>query len=326
MKLAVIGLGRMGLNMALRLARGGHSVTAYNRTPEKTKEAQKEKGIQGAYSLKEVIDSLEAPRVVWLMLPAGDVSQNHIDELKVIMKAGDIIVDGGNSHYSGDISRAEELKKYGIMYVDAGVSGGVWGLNCGYGITAGGSKEAFKIIEPALKTLSPEKGYLYCGTAGAGHYVKMVHNAIEYGMMEAYAEGFQILKASPYADGFDLKNIAGAWNHGSVIRSWMLGLLENSFEKDKGLSSIQGYVQDSGEARWALKEAVDNGVAADVIAASLFKRFNSRQKDVFANKITAALRNEFGGHETAGIKADVKTDSPSAGGVKHSGGNNEKPR
>ncbi|MBN2754327.1 MAG: decarboxylating 6-phosphogluconate dehydrogenase [Candidatus Goldbacteria bacterium] len=324
MKLAVIGLGRMGLNMALRLARGGHNVVAYNRTQEKTKEAEKEKGIEGVYSLKEVVDKLDAPRVVWLMLPAGEVSQRHVDELKAMLKAGDIIVDGANSHYKDGITRAEELKKYGIMYVDAGVSGGVWGLNYGYGITAGGSKEAFNIIEPLLRTLSPEKGYLYCGRAGAGHYVKMVHNAIEYGMMEAYAEGFQILKASPYADDFDLKKIAGAWNHGSVIRSWMLGLLENAFEKDKGLSAIQGYVQDSGEARWALKEAVDSGVAADVIAASLFKRFNSRQKDVFANKITAALRNEFGGHETAGADADVKTNSASAGAVKHSGRNDGK--
>jgi 6-phosphogluconate dehydrogenase len=324
MKLAIIGLGRMGLNMALRLARGGHDVIAYNRTPEKTKEAQKEKGITGVYSLKEAVLMLDAPRVVWLMLPAGEVSRNHIDELKALLKAGDVIVDGANSHYKDDIARAEELKKYGILYADAGVSGGVWGLKYGYGITAGGAKEAFKIIEPALITLAPEKGYLYCGAAGAGHFVKMVHNAIEYGMMEAYAEGFQILKASPYAAEFDLKQIAGAWNHGSVIRSWMLGLLENAFEKDKDLSSIQGYVQDSGEARWAVKQAVDSGVAADVIAASLFKRFNSRQKDVFANKINAVLRSEFGGHETAGIDKNVKTDSPSAGAVKHSGRNDGK--
>ncbi len=316
MQLGMIGLGRMGGNMAKRLIKAGHNIVAFNRTAEKTKEIEKE-GAVGAYSMAEFIQKLQTPRIVWLMLPAGDVTEKHIADLVKLLSKGDVIVEGGNSPYREDIRRFDELKKAGIHYADAGVSGGIWGLKIGYCTMVGGEEEIFKRMEPILKDLAPKDGYMYCGGPGAGHFVKMIHNAIEYGLMEAYAEGFEILKASPYAGKLDLQQVAHLWNQGSVVRSWLLELLENVFDKDSGLDEIQGFVEDSGEARWTIKEAIDTGVPADVITTALYKRFNSRQKDAFANRVLAALRREFGGHAVARQGEDVKTSDAGAGRVKH---------
>ncbi|WGS64190.1 phosphogluconate dehydrogenase (NAD(+)-dependent, decarboxylating) [Marinitoga aeolica] len=314
MKIGIIGLGRMGKNMARRLFKGGHDVVVYNRTKEKVKEMQEE-GLIGAYSLKEFIEKLDTPRVIWLMLPAGEVTDNNIDNLIPLLDKGDIIIDGANSYYKDDLKRAEKLNKYGIHYMDAGVSGGVWGLKEGYCTMIGGEKEIFDYIEPILKTLAPKDGYLYCGPTGAGHFVKMVHNGIEYGLMEAYGEGFELLKASKYGENLDLHKVAHLWNQGSVIRSWLLELLENAFKEDGNLEEIQGYVEDSGEARWTVLEAVESGVSVPIISNSLFKRFQSRQKDVFSDKVVAALRREFGGHAVYKKSEEVKKNIAGAGKV-----------
>jgi len=316
MQLGMIGLGRMGGNMARRLIKAGHNIVVYDRTPEKVKEMESE-GAVASYSLEELIQKLKAPRIVWFMLPAGDITEKFIADVTKLISKGDIIVEGGNSPYKDDIRRFEELKKTGIHYVDAGVSGGIWGLKLGYCTMVGGEQEIFKHMEPILKDLTPKDGYMYCGKPGAGHFVKMIHNAIEYGLMEAYAEGFEILKASPYGEKLDLKQVSHLWNQGSVVRSWLLELLENVFDSGSGLDELQGYVEDSGEARWTVKEAIDTGVSADVITASLYKRFNSRQKDAFSNRILAALRREFGGHAVARKGEDVKTSGAGAGTVKH---------
>lgn len=317
MKLGIIGMGRMGKNMAIRLIKGGHTVVTYDRTCETAKSMEKE-GAIAACEFGEFMKKLGKPQIVWLMLPAGEVTEGKIKKLTPMLKKGAILIEGGNSYYKDDIRRYAELKKKGVSYVDAGVSGGIWGGKIGYCTMVGGDKAAFKVIEPAIKTLAPKDGYMHCGGPGAGHFVKMTHNAIEYGLMQAYAEGFEILKASPYGEGLELKEVASMWNKGSVVRSWLLELLENVFDDKKGFEEIQGYVEDSGEARWAVKEAVDTGVAADVITASLYKRFNSRQKDAFANKVLAALRREFGGHAVARAGEDVKTTRPGAGAPKHS--------
>jgi len=295
MRIAMVGLGKMGLNMARRLVDGGHEVVGYDRTSGKTKEAQAH-GIKGAYSLKELSGALPEPRAVWLMVPAGEAVDSAIDGLKGCLDKGDIIIDGGNSFYKDGIRRSGELEKLGIEYLDAGVSGGIWGLENGYCIMAGGSKKVFDSLEPLFKTLAPPQGYLYCGPAGAGHFVKMAHNAIEYGMMEAYAEGFELLKESPYGDGLDFSGVARLWNRGSVVRSWLLELLEGAFKDNGKLEGISGYVEDSGEGRWAVKDAVDRGVPMPVITEALFVRFNSRRQDSFAAKVLAALRRSFGGH------------------------------
>ncbi len=295
MKVGIVGLGKMGMNMAKRLLKGGHKVVAYNRTKEKLKEIARYGGDK-SFSLNDLVKKLENPRIIWLMLPAGDITEKYINDLIYLLKKEDIIIDGSNGNYKDDIRRFKELKKDGIHYIDAGVSGGIWGLKNGYCMMVGGEKKVFKRIEPIIKTLAPKNGYLYCGSSGAGHYVKMVHNAIEYALMEAYAEGFHLLKASQFGKKLKLNKVADMWNHGSVIRSWLLELLIDVFKKDDELKDITGYVEDSGEARWALNEAIENGIAADVISISLFKRFNSRQQNVFANKIIAALRNKFGGH------------------------------
>jgi 6-phosphogluconate dehydrogenase len=295
MKLAMIGLGRMGMNMARRLLAGGHQVVAYNRTRDKTEQMVAE-GAEGAFTLEEVTEKLDPPRIVWLMLPAGRVVDEHIDRLAPLMTTNDILVDGGNSFYKDDIRRAAQLEPQGIHYMDAGVSGGIWGLKIGYCTMIGGNRETYEVVEPILETLAPEDGYLYCGKAGAGHFVKMVHNGIEYGMMQAYGEGFEILAASEFADGFDYADIAHLWNQGSVIRSWLLELAESAFRKDDKLSDISGHVDDSGEGRWTVIQAVETGVPAEVITLSLMRRFRSRQKDPFAERVLAALRREFGGH------------------------------
>ncbi len=317
MKIGMIGLGRMGADMARRLLKNAHEVVVYDSRRGSILEIEAEGAIP-SFSLQEMVSKLDKPKVVWVMLPAGGVTGECIKELKGLLSKDDIIVDGANTYYKDDIQRGEELKKAGIKYVDAGVSGGIWGLKEGYSVMIGGDKKDFDAIEPVIKSLAPDKGYLYCGGTGAGHFVKMVHNGIEYAMMEAYGEGFEILNASPYGKDIENDKVAGVWNNGSVIRSWLLGLLETAFKKDKNLSEIQGYVEDSGEARWTVKEAADLGTAADVIAASLFKRFNSRQKDVFANKVTAALRREFGGHSAVKKGEDVRSGGTGAGGAGHS--------
>lgn len=296
MKVGMVGLGRMGMNMAKRLLMNDHQVIAYNRTIEKVEEIEK-LGAIGTKSLEELISKLDTPAIVWLMLPAGEVTDEHVNQLASFMKDGDMIIDGSNGFYKDDIRRAEELKKRGIRYIDAGVSGGIWGLEVGYCLMIGGSKSDFEHIEPLLKSLAPKEGYMYCGPTGAGHYTKMVHNGIEYAIMESYGEGFEILHESPYGNSLDLEKVAHVWNHGSVIRSWLLELLENALNKDKTLSEIRGYVEDSGEGRWTVNEAVNLGVSATAIAHALFKRFESRKDDQFSDKIIAALRNEFGGHK-----------------------------
>jgi 6-phosphogluconate dehydrogenase len=255
-----------------------------------------EEGAIGSESLEDMIRKLSQPRVLWIMLPAGAIVDETIENLSAMASSGDIIIDGGNSNFKDDLRRAEALKPLGIHYIDAGISGGIWGLEIGYCTMIGGDEADFRHIEPLLKTLAPEDGYLYCGPTGAGHFVKMVHNGIEYAMMEAYGEGFDMLKNSPYGDQLDLGSVAHLWNQGSVIRSWLLELLESAFAKDPELSSIKGYVEDSGEGRWTVQQAVELGVSVPAIAISLFKRFQSRQDDVFSDKVLAALRNEFGGH------------------------------
>lgn len=284
MQIGMVGLGRMGANMAERLRRGGHDVVGYDRDPKVSQVA----------SLSELIGKLAAPRTVWLMVPAGAPTEQSIKEVAGLLQRGDLVVDGGNSNFRDSMRRGAELEKRGLMFVDAGTSGGVWGLENGYCLMAGGSDAAFARIEPALKTLAPEDGYAHVGPVGAGHFVKMAHNGIEYAMLEAYAEGFEILEASTFE--LELHEIARLWNRGSVVRSWLLELAERAFAKDPHLSQLRGYVEDSGEGRWTVLEAINESVPAPAIALSLFARFASRQDDSFAMKVIAALRNEFGGH------------------------------
>ncbi len=295
MKIAIVGLGRMGMNMARRLLQHGHQVVAFNRSADKVRQIESE-GAIGAASLEDVVKKLEGPRVVWLMLPAGRIVDEHVTALADLLEEGDIVVDGGNSYYKDDIKHAEELELKGIRYMDAGVSGGIWGLKIGYCTMVGGARDVYEHLEPVLKSLAPVEGYLYCGPTGAGHFVKMVHNGIEYGMMAAYAEGFEIMSASDYGTGFDFEKISHLWNQGSVIRSWLLELAEDAFKDDSDMSKLSGWVEDSGEGRWTLQQAIETGVPAPVIAASLFQRFRSRQDDPFSNRVLAALRNKFGGH------------------------------
>ena len=284
MQVGMVGLGRMGANMAERLRRGDHEVIGYDRNPE----------VSEVGSLSELVDRLTVPRVAWVMVPAGDPTEQTIRELVGLLQKGDLIVDGGNSNFRDSMRRAGELEERGLLYMDAGTSGGIWGLEVGYCLMVGGTDEAFRLVEPALKTLAPEDGYAHVGPAGAGHFIKMVHNGIEYAMLQSYAEGFEILEASQF--DFDLHELAALWNHGSVVRSWLLELAERAFDKDPHLSDIRGYVEDSGEGRWTVFEAINENVPAPTIAASLFARFASRQEDAFAMKVIAALRNEFGGH------------------------------
>jgi 6-phosphogluconate dehydrogenase len=280
----MIGLGRMGANMRERLRRGGHEVIGYDHNPD----------ISDVGSLSELVEKLKPPRAAWVMVPAGDPTEQTIQELTGLLQKGDLIIDGGNSNFRDSIRRAGELEQKGLQFMDAGTSGGIWGLKIGYCLMVGGSDEAFRHIEPALKTLAPEDGYAHVGPAGAGHFTKMVHNGIEYAMLQAYAEGFEILEASQF--DLDLHQLAALWNHGSVVRSWLLELAESAFAKDPDLSQIRGYVEDSGEGRWTVFEAINENVPAPTIAASLFARFVSRQDDSFGMRVIAALRNEFGGH------------------------------
>jgi 6-phosphogluconate dehydrogenase len=284
----------MGANMVRRLVQSGeHRAVAGNRSPGPVDELTSE-GAEGAYSMEELVEKLTTPRVIWVMVPSGDVTEQTLLKFADMMDEGDILIDGGNSYFRDSVRRAEMLRERGLRFLDAGTSGGVWGLQVGYCLMVGGDSGAYEHVEPALKTLAPENGYAYLGEAGAGHFTKMIHNGIEYGMMQAYAEGFEILEKSQY--DFDLRAISSLWNQGSVVRSWLLELAESAFERDGHLDSIRGYAEDSGEGRWTILEAINEDVPAHVISASLFARFSSRQDDSFAMKVIAALRGEFGGH------------------------------
>ena len=293
MDIGMIGLGRMGAGMTERLLQGSHQVMVYDRSPDAVA-ALASKGATGAGSLEDLGKKLKTPRVFWLMIPAGAPVDDTIRRLSGTVSPGDIIIDGGNSNYKDSMRRAEALRAGRVEFLDVGVSGGIWGLTIGFCLMAGGSEAVFKQVEPILKTLAPADGYAYVGPSGAGHYSKMVHNGIEYSMLQGYAEGFEILMASPF--GFDLAQLSRLWNHGSVIRSWQLELAQAAFERDPELAHIRGYVEDSGEGRWTLQEAIDHAVPAPALAMSVFMRFRSRQDDSFSAKVIAALRNEFGGH------------------------------
>jgi 6-phosphogluconate dehydrogenase len=295
MRIGFIGLGRMGSNMVRRLVRDGHEVVAYNRTPEKTQEIAGE-GAEASFSIAELVTKLEKPRTAWIMVPAGDATEAQIQELMQHLEPGDTIVDGGNTNFHDDIRRHAMLAEKGLNYIDAGVSGGVWGLKIGFCLMVGGEDAAVAPLEPIFKSLAPVDGYLHTGGPGSGHYVKMIHNGIEYGMMQAYAEGFEILHASDYQ--LDLAAIADLWNHGSVVRSWLLELAADAFKANgQDLPHLQGWVADSGEGRWTVQEAIDHDIPAPIITLSLQTRFRSRQDDSYGAKVLAALRNEFGGHE-----------------------------
>ncbi|GAB4159377.1 MAG: decarboxylating 6-phosphogluconate dehydrogenase [Planctomycetota bacterium] len=293
MKLGFVGLGRMGMNMVRRLLRDGHEVVAYNRSKPKVDEAASEGAIP-CLDIEELPGKLAEKRVIWLMVPEGKPVDDAIEALLPHLNQGDIVIDGGNSNFRDTLRRHEFLSQSGIGYVDCGTSGGVWGLKVGYCLMIGGRKEDFDFCEPIFKTLAPPEGYLYCGPSGAGHFVKMVHNGIEYGMLQAYAEGFEILKYSKYE--FDMRAISHLWNQGSVIRSWLLELAELMYQEDGNLEKLRGYVEDSGEGRWTVLESISESVPAPVIALSLMMRFRSRQPDSYSAKVIAGLRNQFGGH------------------------------
>src|SRR6266545_4140996 len=296
MELAMIGLGKMGLNMATRLARGGHRVIGYARTAATVNEAIK-LGAEGAYSLEEVVSKLKTPRVVWLMVPAGKVTDETIEHLSTLLSEGDTVIDGGNSNYKDTIRHAALLEPKGIDFVDSGTSGGIWGLKEGYSLMIGGKPNVVEKMRPIFETLAPaaDKGWGHVGPSGAGHYVKMIHNGIEYGMMQAFAEGFGILK-SKEEFGLDVAEIARIWQHGSVVRSWLLDLAVNALSEDPTLSDIKPWVADSGEGRWTVFESIDLAVPAPVITLALQMRFASRDEENFPARMLAALRNQFGGH------------------------------
>ena len=294
MKIGMIGLGKMGGNMTERLMKGGHEVVVYDRSPE-TVQKYVELGSEGVDGPAAMVASLASPRVVWIMVPAGKPVDDTIAALLPGMTKGDVIIDGGNSNFHDTMRRGADLKEKGIEFVDSGTSGGIWGLANGYCLMIGASGQAFKLCEPIFKTLAPENGYAHMGPTGSGHYVKMIHNGVEYGMLQAYAEGYEILHASKDFK-LDLHKISAVWNNGSVVRSWINELAERAFEKDSDLEALKGFVADSGEGRWTVQEAVDLDVPAPVITLSLLMRLRSRQDDSFSAKVIAALRNEFGGH------------------------------
>jgi 6-phosphogluconate dehydrogenase len=295
MQLAMIGLGKMGGNMVERLLRGGHKVVAFDRTAETVQKYAK-LGATAASSLADIVKKLDAPRVIWIMVPAGAPVDDTIKELRPALSEGDILIDGGNSNFHETMRRAKELAQDGIQFIDSGTSGGIWGLENGYCLMVGGEKRAVLRCEPIFKTLAQPRGFLHVGPSGAGHYVKMIHNGIEYGLMQAYAEGYEILHASKNFPDLDLAEIGELWQHGSVVRSWLNELAVSAFTKDPDLDKLKGFVSDSGEGRWTVQEAIDVDVPAPVITLSLLMRFRSRQDDSFSAKVLAALRNEFGGH------------------------------
>ncbi|MBL4818810.1 MAG: decarboxylating 6-phosphogluconate dehydrogenase [Deltaproteobacteria bacterium] len=316
MQIGMIGLGKMGANMAERLMKAGHECVGYDLTADNVKNLESAGG-KGAKSLKELSEKLQGPRVVWVMVPAGKPTDDTIQELSGVLEKGEVVIDGGNSYYRDDFRHAEMLKTKGIHFMDAGTSGGVWGKDRGYCLMIGGPKEAFDICEPIYKALAPgesgiertkgrkgdlsasEQGYLHCGPVGSGHYVKMVHNGIEYGVMQAYAEGFDILKGAGEFD-LDIKEVAEVWRRGSVIGSWLLDLSAIALLEDNELEAYSGHVADSGEGRWTVQAAVESGISAEVLSTALFKRFRSRQENSFAEKILSAMRFQFGGHVEKG--------------------------
>lgn len=296
MELAIIGLGKMGMNMATRLVRDGHRVVGYARTAATVEEAIKN-GAEGAHSLDEVVSKLNAPRIVWVMVPAGKATDDTIDQLSDLLSEGDIIIDGGNSNYKDSARHASDLEPKGIEFLDCGTSGGIWGLSEGYSLMVGGKLEVVETMRPIFETLAPaaDKGWGYMGPHGAGHYVKMVHNGIEYGMMQAFAEGFSLMKAKKEFE-LDLAKISHVWQHGSVVRSWLLDLAANALDEDTELEDIKPWVADSGEGRWTVFESIDLDVPAPVITLALQMRFASRDEENYSARMLAALRNQFGGH------------------------------
>jgi 6-phosphogluconate dehydrogenase len=304
MQIGMIGLGKMGGNMAERLRRDGHDVVGYDRDP----------AVSDVGSLKDLVERLQQPRVIWVMVPAGKPTQDTVDKLGEIMSEGDIVVDGGNSHYVDDQKHAAELAEKGIGFVDCGVSGGVWGLQNGYALMCGGDDDKVAHLMPIFETLKPqgEDGFVHAGEVGAGHFAKMVHNGIEYGMMQSFAEGWELLEASDIVK--DVKGCFSSWRTGTVIRSWLLDLLVRALDSDKHLDELRGYAQDSGEGRWTVQAAVDHAVPLPVITAALYARFASRQDDAPAMKVVAALRNQFGGHAISSTEGSEGkgADSPGA--------------
>jgi 6-phosphogluconate dehydrogenase len=285
MQLGMVGLGRMGAGMTERLRAGGHDVVGYDHNPE----------VSDVPSLEDLVARLQAPRAVWVMVPAGQPTQQTIDALGALLSDGDVVIDGGNSNFRDSMARAAVLHERGIEFVDAGVSGGVWGLKEGFCLMVGASDAAFARVEPAMRTLAPPDGLAHVGPVGSGHFTKMVHNGIEYGLLAAYGEGFEILRGSKMFD-LDLHQVADVWRHGSVVRSWLLDLAERALSDDPELKGLRGYVADSGEGRWTVAEAIEEDVPAPVIATALFDRFRSRQDDSYAMRLIAALRQQFGGH------------------------------
>jgi 6-phosphogluconate dehydrogenase len=293
MRLGMVGLGRMGGNMTIRLIRNGHEVVGFAPS-QAARDAVAREGAGTAASLSELVAAIQPPRAVWLMIPAGQATEATVGELAGLLTKGDIVVDGGNSFYKDSIRRADDLRSAGIRFLDCGTSGGVWGLANGYCLMVGGDADAVHSVEPAFLALAPEGGYAHVGPSGAGHFTKMVHNGIEYGLLAAYGEGFEILERSPF--DLDLEQISGIWRYGSVVRSWLLELLHEALQKDSRLESIRGWVEDSGEGRWTVQAAMDEDVPASITALALFQRFASRQDESFSAKVIAALRQEFGGH------------------------------
>ena len=307
MQIGFVGLGRMGANMVHRLRRDGdHAVVAFDPNRE-ARSAVEQFGATTVDSLAELVPALSAPRAVWIMVPAGKITEETITGLLETLQAGDSIVDGGNSNWHDSVARAKRCAERGITFIDAGTSGGIWGLTVGYCLMVGGETDAVERLRPIFETLAPPDGFLHIGPSGSGHYVKMVHNGIEYGLLQAYAEGFHILEASKTYPELDLHAIAHLWNQGSVVRSWLLELAESAFEKDPRLAGLRGWVDDSGEGRWTIDEAMDLSVPAPVLVLSLMARYQSRLPDSFGNKVIAALRNEFGGHA---IRAEDPASTP----------------
>ncbi len=293
MHIGFVGLGRMGLNMVTRLVRGGHAVVAYDRSADAVAKANAA-GAKGVSTLEALIEGLAAPRAIWVMVPSGDPTESTVTALGRLLSPGDTIIDGGNTNFHDDVRRAQALEAKGLEYIDAGTSGGIWGLQEGYCLMVGGKADVCTRLEPIFLTLAPADGYLRVGDHGAGHYVKMIHNGIEYGMMQAYAEGFELMHASDYK--VDLGSVAALWNHGSVVRSWLLELAARALAEDGDLSGLKGYTEDSGEGRWTLHEGIDRAVPMPVLTAALFTRFRSREDNPFSERMLAALRNQFGGH------------------------------
>ena len=294
MKIGMVGLGRMGSNMSLRLLQGGHEVVAHDVSPDAIEKVASQ-GAMAAPSLQDLVHELDGPRAVWVMVPAGVITEETIAKLASLLDKDDVIIDGGNSRYTDTQRRARELADKGIHFLDSGTSGGIWGLAEGYCLMVGGATEAIGRLEPIFRTLAPENGYAHVGQSGAGHFTKMVHNGIEYGLMQAYAEGFDLLVQSDF--DIDLPQVAELWRHGSVVRSWMLDLAAHALSQDPGLESLRGFVEDSGEGRWTVQAAVDHAVPMPAISAALFARFSSRQPNSFQARVLAALRKEFGGHQ-----------------------------